>query len=191
MRRLSPSLSVHQHSALTPRLATERMRIVYPVRGIVQAARHFPCTATTDDLYVVGLVVSAMSTAVALIDAGSGLEAPLDAPGARDYCRPCGTSERSSRNYLGVLNLAPPYSLCCGSLRTTRGCDNRSSIDAWGPELLARRNSERMPGLKWAAYMSTRFMCGVAMASARRRHWDSSGPGRRTDSSDTHRHCRR
>jgi hypothetical protein len=164
MRRLSPSLSAHQHSALTPRLATERMRIVYPVRGIVQAARHFPCIRNDRR--------SLCRRSRCFRDEHRGRAhrrrvrpgGPLDAPSARDYCRPCGTSERSSRNYLGVLNLAPPYSLCCGSLLGS-GAACAAEFGTHAPA--------QVGGLHEHAF-HVRRRDGV---SARRRHGDSSGPG--------------
>jgi hypothetical protein len=119
-----------------------------------------------------------MSTAVALIDAGSGLEAPWM---LLALATTAALAERAS------VRVATTWEYSISLLPTLF-----AAVLSWGPELLAPRNSERMPRLKWAAYTSTRFMCGVAMASLR-----AGDTGirrvrvRRTDSSDTHRHCRR
>src|SRR5262245_50373082 len=60
---------------MTPRLGTDGSRIVYPVRGIVQGARHHPQRTTL--AYVAALLACATLVAIALVVMGYSLEAPF------------------------------------------------------------------------------------------------------------------
>jgi putative nucleotidyltransferase with HDIG domain len=143
------------------------MRIVYPLRGIVQAGQRLaadPHRRTV--IYVVLLTTMAVVTGVALVLAGYGLGTPiavvaLAAAGA--------VAERSSvhvtratEQSISVLPtlfaavLFGPFAAAAVGAASMLG----------DPELVAHRDPDRAPRLKWATYTSTRFIGGAAMGLA-------------------------
>ena len=116
--------------------------------------------------YVAALAFGATFTAVALVATGSGLHAPLTvialattaALAERASVR-VSTTDEYSISLLPTLFAAVLF----GPLEA--GIVGAASM-LGDPELIAPRNRERMPRLKWATYTSTRFMCGVAMGIA-------------------------
>ena len=140
------------------------MRIVYPLRGIVQVAHRLVASPQRGTvIYATSLTMAATGTALMFIGTGSGLQAPLTvvalattgALAERVSVRVTTTNEYS-------ISLLPTLfaAVLFGPLEA--GIVGAASMlgDA---ELLASRDSDRMPRLKWATYTSTRFMCGVAM----------------------------
>ncbi len=138
--------------------------MVYPLRGIVQGARRLaahPQRRTI--LYVVSLAVAALVTALALIDAGYGLHAPwtlialaTTAALAERVSVQVTKTEEYSISLLPTLFAAVLF----GPLEAALVGAASMLGD---PELVAARDPNRMPRLKWATYTSTRFMGGVAM----------------------------
>ncbi len=152
---------------MTPRLGTDGRRIVYPVRGMVQAFRgreRRPQQRTI--LYVLLLLAAAVATAVALVVAGYGLEQPLvvavlalaAAVAERNSIRLTKTTEQSI-SVLPTLFAAVVF----GPLAA--GFVGAASM-LGDPELMSRGDPDRAPRLKWATYTSTRFIGGAATGLA-------------------------
>lgn len=152
---------------MTPRLGTDGSRIVYPVRGRVQAIRNLAADPQRRTLiYVLALVVAALATAVTLIGAGYGLETPIAviALGAA-----AAVAERSSvrvtRGTEQSISVLP--TLIAAVLFGPLAAATVGGVSMLGdPELLAHRDPDRAPRLKWATYTSTRFIGGAAMGLA-------------------------
>ena len=58
-------------------MGTDGKRIVYPIRGMGQAARPLSRTSVRTALYVAAMAMTAIATAVALFAFGYGLTSPL------------------------------------------------------------------------------------------------------------------
>ncbi len=159
---------------MTPRLGTDGTRIVYPVRGIVQVARnlaHHPQRRTA--AWVSVLAALALGLVGALVLTGFTLEAPatilalaLAAAVAERISvrfavarRGLTSTEEQSISLLPTLFAAVLFGPLAG------GIVGAASM-LGDPELIAPRDAERAPRLKWAAYTSTRFIGGVAMGFA-------------------------
>lgn len=159
---------------MTPRLGTDGTRIVYPIRGIVQAARetgrHLQRRTV---VYVSALIVAALLTAVGLVAAGYSLESPVTllalalaaAIGERISVRfavakrGLASTEEQSLHLLPTLFAAVVF----GPLEAA--VVGAASM-LGDPELMSRRDPDRAPRLKWATYTSTRFIGGAAMGLA-------------------------
>ena len=151
---------------MTPRLGTDGNHIVYPVRGIVQVFHRFgehPERRTL--LYVSALVVAAVITAVSLILAGYGIEAPITvcalaiaAAGAERISVRLTTNTELSITLLPTLFAAVLFGPLAAAL-----VGGASMLG--DPELTSRRR-DRAPRLKWATYTSTRFISGAATGFA-------------------------
>jgi len=156
---------------MTPRLGTDGTRIVYPVRGIVQGARtvgRHPRRRTL--AYVAGLIVAAVATAIALVIAGYTLESPatgaaraVAAAVAERISVRCTVAKRGlTSTEEQSLHLLP--TLFAAVLFGPLAAAVVGAASMLGdPELIARRDRDRAPRLKWATYTSTRFMTGAAM----------------------------
>ena len=159
---------------MTPRLGTDGTRIVYPVRGIVQGAREFgrhPQRRTL--VYVAALILAALLTAIALVAAGYTLQAPgtvlalaLAAAIAERISvrfavakRGLTSTEEQSLHLLPTLFAAVLFGPLAAAVVGAASM-------LGDPELIARRDPDRAPRLKWATYTSTRFMGGAAMGLA-------------------------
>jgi putative nucleotidyltransferase with HDIG domain len=152
---------------MTPRLGTDGNRIVYPVRGIVQGAHRVgshPQRRTA--VYVAALVTAAFGTAAALMLAGYGLEAPVTvaalalaaAAGERVGIRLTQNIEQS----ISVL----PMLLAAVLFGPLAAAIVGAASMLGDPELVAPRDPDRAPRLKWATYTSTRFIGGAATGLA-------------------------
>ena len=159
---------------MTPRLGTDGTRIVYPVRGIVQGARVVGRHPQRQTLaYVTALIVGAVATAVALLIAGYTLEAPATVAA---LAVAAAIAERISVRFVVAkrgltsteeqsLHLLP--TLFAAVLFGPLAAAMVGAASMLGdPELIARRDRDRAPRLKWATYTSTRFMTGAAMGLA-------------------------
>ena len=156
---------------MTPRLGTDGNRIVYPVRGIVQAFAEDSQRATL--VYVGTLAVAAAITAAALVAAGYTLEAPLTvlalsiaaAIAERINVRFAVTQTGLARTEEQSIHLLPTLfaSVLFGPLAAA--VVGAASM-LGDPELLSRRDPERAPRLKWATYTSTRCISGAMMGLA-------------------------
>ena len=159
---------------MTPRLGTDGTRIVYPVRGIVQGARDVGRHPQRRTLaYVTALIVGAVATAVALLIAGYTLEAPATVAA---LAVAAAIAERVSVRFVVAkrgltsteeqsLHLLP--TLFAAVLFGPLAAAIVGAASMLGdPELIARRDRDRAPRLKWATYTSTRFMTGAAMGLA-------------------------
>jgi len=159
---------------MTPRLGTDGIRIVYPVRGIVQGFRklgHHPQRQTL--LYVACLVAVALMTGCALIAAGYTLEAPLAvlalglaaAVAERISVRFAVAQRGLTRTEEQSISLLP--TLFAAVLFGPLAAAAVGAASMLGdPELTAHRDPDRAPRLKWATYTSTRFIGGAAMGLA-------------------------
>ncbi len=141
--------------------------MVYPFRGIAQAARDSDAGRTRRTIaYVVALVVTAVATAVGLILAGYTLEAPLT---VLALALAAAVTERVSVRLSQTLELsisgipAVFAAVLFGPLAA--GIVGAASM-LGDPELLSRSSRERAPRLKWATYTSTRFIIGAASGLA-------------------------
>jgi putative nucleotidyltransferase with HDIG domain len=154
------------------------MEIVYPLRGIVQVVRRISTSPQRRAAgYVAALTGAATITALALVVTGSGLHAPLTllalgttaALAERASVR-VSTTDEYSISLLPTLFAAVLF----GPLEA--GIVGAASM-LGDPELIAPRDRERMPRLKWATYTNTRFMCGVAMGLAASQTLEVVGSG--------------
>ena len=154
---------------MTPRLGTDGTRIVYPVRGIVQVLRSLwrhPQRRTI--AYVLTLVTVAAVTGAALVAAGYYLEAPLTLLALTTVAA---IGERS-----GVGLTVPERGLTKTTEQSISVLPTLLAAVLFGPlaaavvgggsmlgdpELISRRDPDRLPRLKWAAYTSTRFIGGA------------------------------
>ena len=152
---------------MTPRLETDGNPIVYPVRGIVQAARRVRRSSQERTVaYVAAVSTGAVFTCAALIAAGYTLEAPatvialavVAAVAERGSVRLTRTTEQSI-SVLPTLFAAVLF----GPLAAAAVGGSSMLGD---PELMSRRDPERAPRLKWAAYTSTRIIGGAATGLA-------------------------
>lgn len=159
---------------MTPRLGTDGNRIVYPVRGIVQGARdvgRHPQRRTF--VYVTALVAAAFVTTTGLLIAGYGIESPVTvialavaaAVAERISVRFAVTRRGLTTTEEQSLHLLP--TLFAAVLFGPLAAAAVGAASMLGdPELVARRDPDRAPRLKWATYTSTRLMSGAAMGLA-------------------------
>ena len=120
--------------------------------------------------YVTGLIVAAVATAVALVIAGYTLESPATVAA---LAVAAAVAERISVRFTVAkrgltsteeqsLHLLP--TLFAAVLFGPLAAAVVGAASMLGdPELIARRDRDRAPRLKWATYTSTRFMTGAAM----------------------------
>ena len=159
---------------MTPRLGTDGNRIVYPVRGIVQGAREVGRHPQRRTLaYVATLILAALVTAGALLAAGYSLESPVTVAA---LAVAAAVAERISVRFAVAkrgltsteeqsLHLLP--TLFAAVLFGPLAAAVVGAASMLGdPELVARRDRDRAPRLKWATYTSTRFISGAAMGIA-------------------------
>ena len=150
------------------------MRIVYPVRGIVQGAIGISRQPNRRTLaYVTTLVVAALFVAVALLAAGYGLQSPWT---VLALAVAAATAERISVRFAVAkrgltsteeqsIHLLP--TLFAAVLFGPLAAAVVGAASMLGdPELVAKRDPARAPRLKWATYTSTRFIGGAAMGLA-------------------------
>ena len=159
---------------MTPRLGTDGNRIVYPVRGIVQGAREIgrhPQRLTV--VYVTALVVAAALTMGGLLLAGYEIESPVTILALAAAAaiaerisvrfavtrRGLASTEEQSLHLLPTLFAAVVFGPLAAALVGAASM-------LGDPELVARRDRDRAPRLKWATYTSTRLMSGAAMGLA-------------------------
>ena len=159
---------------MTPRLGTDGIRMVYPVRGIVQGFRnlsHHPQRLTL--VYVATLAAAAVATAAALVAAGYTLEAPITvlalaaaaAVAERISVRFAVAQRGLTRTEEQSLSLLP--TLFAAVLFGPLAAAAVGAASMLGdPELISRRDPDRAPRLKWATYTSTRFISGAGMGLA-------------------------
>jgi HD-GYP domain-containing protein (c-di-GMP phosphodiesterase class II) len=141
-------------------LGTDGKRIVYPIRGMGQAARPLSRTSVRTALYVAAMAMTAIATAVALIAFGYGLTSPLvvallavaGAIGERTGIR---LTDKLELSISGVPTIFA--AVLFGPLAA--GLVGASSM--LGDPELASRDRSRSPRLKWASYTSTRFVAGA------------------------------
>ena len=156
---------------MTPQLGTDGSRIVYPVRGIVQGARSHPQRGTV--VYVAALVLAASLVATALVASGYRLEAPLTvlalavaaAVAERISVRFAVAQRGLTRTEEQSISLLPTLFAAVLFGPLAAGVVGAASM-LGDPELIAPRDANRAPRLKWATYTSTRFIGGVAMGLA-------------------------
>jgi putative nucleotidyltransferase with HDIG domain len=156
---------------MTPRLGTDGNQIVYPVRGILQVVQQHPQRKTL--LYVLALVATAALTAVALVSAGYGLESP---PTVLALCLVAAAAERISLRFaVTQRGLTSTEEHSISQVPTVFAAVLFGPLAAavvgaasmlGDPELIARRNPDRAPRLKWATYTSTRFISGAILGFA-------------------------
>jgi hypothetical protein len=159
---------------MTPRLGTDGIRIVYPIRGIVQGAREMKSHPQRRTVaYVATLVVLASLLAAALVLAGFRLEAPFTvfalafaaALAERISIRFTVAQRGLTRTEEQSIHLLP--TLFAAVLFGPLAAAMVGAASMLGdPELVARRDPDRAPRLKWATYTSTRFISGAAMGFA-------------------------
>jgi putative nucleotidyltransferase with HDIG domain len=159
---------------MTPRLGTDGTRIVYPIRGIVQGAREVSRHPQRRTLaYVALLVLVAGLTALSLVLAGYTLVSPAT---VLALAVAAAVAERISVRFAVArrgltsteeqsLHLLPTLfsAVLFGPLAA--GVVGAASM-LGDPELIAPRDANRAPRLKWATYTSTRFIGGAAMGLA-------------------------
>jgi len=156
---------------MTPQLGTDGSRIVYPVRGIVQGARRHPQRGTL--AYVAALFVAASLLAVALVVVGNSLEAPATvlalafaaAFAERISVRFTVAQRGLTRTEEQSIHLLPTLFAAVLFGPLAAGVVGAASM-LGDPELVAPRDPDRAPRLKWATYTSTRFIGGVLMGTA-------------------------
>jgi putative nucleotidyltransferase with HDIG domain len=159
---------------MTPQLGTDGTRIVYPVRGIVQGARdvgRHPQRRTV--IYVAALAAGALLTTAALLLTGYGVESPFT---VLTLAAAAAIAERISVGFTVTrrgltsteersLHLLP--TLFAAVLFGPLAAAMVGAASMLGdPELVARRDRDRAPRLKWATYTSTRLIGGAAMGLA-------------------------
>src|SRR5262245_42111562 len=151
---------------MTPRLGTDGNRIVYPIRGMVQGFRNRSQTQRRTTLYVLAVVMTALTVAAVLLLAGYGVESPatvvalasVAAIAERSSVRLTRTTEQSISvipTLIAAVLFGPLAAAVVGAASMLGD-----------PELVAPRDSDRAPRLKWATYTSTRFIGGALTGMA-------------------------
>jgi hypothetical protein len=141
--------------------------MVYPVRGIVQGFRNLgadPHRRTA--VYVTALLTTAVITAAALILWGHTLEGPAT---VLALCVVAAAGERVSIRLTKSIELSIsvlPFLLAAVLFGPLAAATVGAASMLGDPELISRRNPDRAPRLKWAAYTSTRFIGGAATGLA-------------------------
>ena len=143
------------------------MRIVYPLRGIVQAARsQLRDQKRRTGVYVGFLVSSALAVAVSLVAAGYGLEAPI---AVIALGLAAAIAERSSvyvtRATEQSISVLPTVFAAVVFGPLAAAVVGGASM-LGDPELVSVGDRSRAPRLKWATYTSTRFIGGALMGLA-------------------------
>ena len=159
---------------MTPRLGTDGSRIVYPFRGTIQVVRELNRHPQRRTLaYVGALVAVALATAGATVATGYTLGSPLTVLALAAAAavaerisvrfavaqRGLAQTEEQSIHLLPTLFAAVLFGPLAGALVGAASM-------LGDPELIAGRDADRAPRLKWATYTSTRFMSGAAMGLA-------------------------
>jgi putative nucleotidyltransferase with HDIG domain len=140
------------------------MRILYPLRGIVQVAREFathPQRRTI--LYVSSLTAAAIAIGAALLHAGAHIDSPWTVIAlATTAALAERASVRMTMSWEYSISVLPMLfaAVLFGPLEAA--IVGAASM-LGDPELVAARDPERLPRLKWATYTCTRFIGGVAM----------------------------
>ena len=159
---------------MTPRLGTDGRHIVYPIRGIVQAARATttqPHRRTVAYVCALSLIAGVVAASLALL--GFHFESPWVvvalaiiaaiveriSVGFAVAQRGLTKTEEQSISILPTLIAAVLFGPLAG------GLVGAASM-LGDPELLSPRDPDRAPRLKWATYTSTRFLSGVCMGFA-------------------------
>jgi putative nucleotidyltransferase with HDIG domain len=143
------------------------MRIVYPLRGIVQAGRRAALDVHRRTAIYVGVLITlAIAAAAALIVSGHTLVAPIAviALGVT-----AAIAERSSVYVTRAIELSISVlpTLIAAVLFGPLAAGVVGAASMLGdPELISHGSPERAPRLKWASYTSTRFLGGAAMGIA-------------------------
>ena len=156
---------------MTPRLGTDGNRIVYPIRGIVQGAREVgqhPQRRTL--VYVTTLIAGAVLTTAGLLLAGYNLESPaavlalaiVAAVGERISVRFAVSRRGLTSTEEQSLHLLPTLFAAVVFGPLAAAIVGAASM-LGDPELVAQRDRDRAPRLKWATYTSTRLISGAAM----------------------------
>src|SRR3990172_7798030 len=159
---------------MTPRLGTDGTRIVYPIRGTVQAFRELGRHPQRRTLaYVGALVVAALATAGVMVAAEYTLESPMT---VLALAAAAAVAERISVRFaVAQRGLAKTEEQSIHLLPTLFAAVLFGPLAAavvgaasmlGDPELIAGRDADRAPRLKWATYTSTRFISGAAMGFA-------------------------
>jgi putative nucleotidyltransferase with HDIG domain len=154
---------------MTPQLGTDGNRMVYPVRGIAQGVRELRRHPQRPTLvYVAALVGVASLTAVALVSAGYALGSPFTVVA---LCLAAAAAERTSVRFaVAKRGLTSTEEHSISQIPTLFAAVLFGPLAAavvgaasmlGDPELISRRNPDRAPRLKWAAYTSTRFISGA------------------------------
>lgn len=148
--------------------------MVYPIRGIVQGAREVTRHPQRRTLaYVIALCATAVVTAAGLIVAGYSLEAPATvlalalaaavaeriSVGFAVAKRGLTSTEEQSIHLLPTLFAAVLFGPLAAAVVGAASM-------LGDPELIAQRDPDRAPRLKWATYTSARFIGGAAMGFA-------------------------
>ena len=159
---------------MTPRLGTDGSRIVYPVRGIAQGARDIARHPQRRTIaYVATLVLAALIVAASLVGAGYTLESPFTvlalsvaaAVAERISVRFAVAKRGLTSTEEQSIHLLP--TLFAAVLFGPLAAAVVGAASMLGdPELIAKRDPDRAPRLKWATYTSTRFIGGAAMGFA-------------------------
>jgi putative nucleotidyltransferase with HDIG domain len=143
------------------------MGIVYPIRGIVQAARRLTKSSYWRTvLYVVSLLALAVGVGAAVIGAGYSVHSPwvvLALATTAAVAERLGVKVTKTWEY--SISLLPMLfaAILFGPLEAA--IVGAASM-LGDPELIAAPDTNRAPRLKWATYTSTRFVGGIAMGLA-------------------------
>jgi putative nucleotidyltransferase with HDIG domain len=159
---------------MTPQLGTDGNRIVYPVRGIAQGVRELRRHPQRPTLvYVTALVAVASLTAAALLSAGYELGSPVTIVA---LCLAAAAADRISVRFaVAKRGLTSTEEHSVSQIPTLFAAVLFGPLAAavvgaasmlGDPELISRRNPDRAPRLKWAAYTSTRFISGAIVGFA-------------------------
>jgi HD domain len=146
---------------MTPQLGTDGKRMLYPFRGIAQATRRYRASPQRRTLvYVTSVVCGAVLTAVVLVAAGYGFEAPL---AVFALAAAAAIAERSSVRITRSteLSLSVLPTLFAAVLFGPLEAAVVGAASMLGDSEVISRGSDRAPRLKWATYTSTRFVTGA------------------------------
>ena len=142
-------------------MGTDGKRIVYPIRGMGQAAQRVVDRTNATTVYVALLATTAFATAAALLAAGERIDAPHrcartgSGRGSGRTQRDAAHASTSSFPSQAFRRFSPP----CSSAHSQQ--DSSAPPRCWETQSSCPAIASRAPRLKWASYTSIRFIVGA------------------------------
>jgi HD-GYP domain-containing protein (c-di-GMP phosphodiesterase class II) len=141
-------------------LGTDGKRIVYPIRGMGQAAQRVVDRTNATSVYVALVAATAFASAAALLAAGERIDAPF---AVLALAVAAAVAERTGVRLTGntELSVSGIPALFAAVLFGPLAAGLVGAASMLGDPELTSRDRSRAPRLKWASYTSSRFIVGA------------------------------